>query len=172
VEFRGTQCRAHSVFNPMQQPLRDIGLSRSTTRTQTGPSLIDCVVTMCSKDGALCAVYTLSASLSRCHSESHTKGELLMCVHTPHTKGELLMCVHTPWYNWLLYCEPINTPTRAERGGEDDSKPHSPGVARAQAPHHHAHSTPRPGILAVSAVRGHLICLEPAEILRGRLRFS
>jgi hypothetical protein len=159
VEFRGTQCRAHSVFNPMQQPLRDIGLSRSTTRTQTGPSLIDCVVTMCSKDGALCAVYTLSASLSRCHSESHTK-------------GELLMCVHTPWYNWLLYCEPINTPTRAERGGEDDSKPHSPGVARAQAPHHHAHSTPRPGILAVSAVRGHLICLEPAEILRGRLRFS
>ena len=123
------------------------------------PSLINCVVTMCSKDGALCAVYTLSASLSRCHSESHTK-------------GELLMCVHTPWYNWLLYYEPKNTPTRAERGGEDESKPHSPGVARAQAPHHHAHSTPRPGILAVSAVRGHLICLEPAEILRGRLRFS
>ncbi len=30
----------------------------------------------------------------------------------------------------------------------------------------------RPGILAVSAVRGHLICLEPTEILRGRLRFS
>jgi len=36
----------------------------------------------------------------------------------------------------------------------------------------HRHPPGRLAIVAVSAVRGRLRCLGPAEILRGRLRFS